>query len=96
MNQKVLLKGFKKPKSIQYEKDEQTFNYGKFVIFPFEKGFGHTIGNSLRRILLSSLPGYAISAIRIESINEKGDSKQRHNHIISSEWPVTALYKIGQ
>jgi DNA-directed RNA polymerase subunit alpha len=83
VNQKVLLKGFKKPKSIQYEKDEQTLNYGKFIIYPFEKGFGHTIGNSLRRILLSSLPGYAISAIRIETLNEKGDSK-----ILSSEFEL--------
>lgn len=75
MNQRVLLKGFKKPKNIVYEKEEQTPNYGKFIIYPFEKGFGHTIGNTFRRVLLSSMPGYAISAIRIQSYNKNNDVK---------------------
>jgi len=81
VNQKVLLKGFKKPKNIFYEKEDQTPNYGKFIVYPFERGFGYTIGNTFRRILLSSIPGYAISAIRVETYNEKGDSK-----ILSSEF----------
>ena len=67
MNQKVLLKGFKKPKNIFYEKDEQTPYYGKFIVYPFERGFGYTIGNTFRRVLLSSLSGYAISAMRVQS-----------------------------
>jgi len=75
VNQKVLLKGFKKPKTITYEREEQTPNYGKFVIYPFEKGFGYTIGNTLRRVLLSSIPGYAISAIRVQSKTKNGDIK---------------------
>ncbi len=75
MNQKMLLKGFKKPKSISYDKEEQKPNYGKFVIYPFERGFGHTIGNTLRRVLLSSLPGYAISAMRIETYSDDGGVK---------------------
>jgi len=83
VNQKVLLKGFKKPKNISYEKEEQTPNYGKFVIYPFERGFGHTIGNTFRRVLLSSLPGYAISAIRIETRNQAGDTK-----VLSSEFEL--------
>lgn len=83
MNQKVLLKGFKKPKNIQYEKDEQTPNYGKFIIYPFERGFGHTVGNTFRRVLLSSLPGYAISAIRVETRNSNGDVK-----VLSSEFEL--------
>ena len=43
-------------------------NYGKFVIEPLERGYGHTLGNSLRRILLSSMPGAAITHIKIEGI----------------------------
>ncbi len=45
--------------------------YGKFVIEPLERGFGHTLGNSLRRVLLSSLPGVAVSSIRIEGIQHE-------------------------
>ena len=40
--------------------------YGKFVIEPLERGFGHTLGNSMRRVLLSSLPGVAVSSVHIE------------------------------
>lgn len=75
MSQKALLKGFKKPKTIQYEKETATSNYGKFIIYPFERGFGHTIGNTFRRVLLSSMPGYAITAIRVQSYNEKNELK---------------------
>ncbi|MGN1250501.1 MAG: DNA-directed RNA polymerase subunit alpha, partial [Candidatus Spyradocola sp.] len=42
--------------------------YGKFVVEPLERGFGTTLGNSLRRILLSSLPGVAVSSVRIEGV----------------------------
>ncbi len=45
--------------------------YGKFLIEPFERGFGTTIGNSLRRILLSSIPGSAITGVRIEGITHE-------------------------
>lgn len=75
MNSRALVKGFKKPKGISYEKEDQTPNYGRFVIYPFERGFGHTIGNTFRRILLSSIPGYAISALVIKTKTEKGEFK---------------------
>jgi len=81
VNQKVLLKGFKKPKTIQYEKEVNTPNFGKFIIYPFERGFGHTIGNTFRRVLLSSMPGYAISAIRIVTYNKSNELK-----IVTSEF----------
>jgi len=45
--------------------------YGKFAIYPFEKGFGHTVGNSLRRILLSSLEGAAITSCRINGVSHE-------------------------
>lgn len=75
MNQRVLLKGFKKPKNIIYEKEGATSNYGKFIIYPFERGFGHTLGNTLRRVLLSSLPGYAITAMRVKTIEHGNNVK---------------------
>ena len=55
-----------RPKGIFVE--EATATYGKFVAEPFERGFGITVGNSLRRILLSSLQGAAITAIRIDGV----------------------------
>ena len=42
--------------------------YGKFVVEPLERGYGTTLGNSLRRVLLSSLPGYAITSVKIDGI----------------------------
>ena len=45
--------------------------YGKFVIEPLERGFGNTIGNALRRVLLSSLEGSAVTAVRIEGITHE-------------------------
>ena len=48
-----------------------TSNYGRFVVTPLERGFGTTIGNSLRRILLSSLPGAAATSIKIEGVQHE-------------------------
>ncbi|MFN3551176.1 MAG: DNA-directed RNA polymerase subunit alpha, partial [Endomicrobiia bacterium] len=44
-------------------------NYGKYAIYPLERGFGHTLGNSLRRILLSCLEGAAITSCRIPGVS---------------------------
>jgi DNA-directed RNA polymerase subunit alpha len=57
-----------KPKSLQAEKDTLTTTYGKFTAEPFERGFGTTLGNALRRVLLSSLQGAAISSVRIKGV----------------------------
>jgi DNA-directed RNA polymerase subunit alpha len=81
MARKNLLKGIKRPKGITYEHGELRQNYGKFTAAPFEPGFGTTIGNTLRRVLLSSIEGYAITAIKITSYNETGTA-----HVISSEF----------
>lgn len=72
MARRNLLKGFKRPKGITFEHSELEPDYGKFVAYPFERGYGVTMGNTLRRILLSSIQGYAISAIRITSYKEDG------------------------
>jgi DNA-directed RNA polymerase subunit alpha len=57
-----------KPKGLEVEEKNLTPTYGKFVGEPFERGFGVTVGNSLRRVLLSSLQGAAISAVRIKGV----------------------------
>jgi len=49
----------------------QSGTYGKFVIEPLERGFGHTLGNSMRRVLLSSLPGVAVSSVHIEGVQHE-------------------------
>ncbi len=68
MAPKNLLKGFKRPSKITFEHDQVTPNYGRFIAEPFEKGYGLTIGNSLRRVLLSSIEGSAITAFKIEGV----------------------------
>ena len=80
MARKNLLKGFKKPKGITFEHGETSEDFGRFIAYPFERGFGTTIGNTLRRILLSSIQGYAISALKIVSYDKEGTA-----HTISSE-----------
>ncbi len=55
------------PEKINFEKEQISETYGKFVAEPFERGYGHTIGNSLRRILLSSLEGAAVTSVKIQS-----------------------------
>ncbi|HMP89430.1 MAG TPA: DNA-directed RNA polymerase subunit alpha [Kiritimatiellia bacterium] len=57
---------FEMPKRIQKDEKDSAVNYGKFIAEPFEAGYGRTIGNSLRRVLLSSLEGAAISSVKIE------------------------------
>ena len=56
------------PEGIELDESTYTNTYGKFVVQPLEKGFGTTIGNAFRRVLLSSLPGAAITMIRVENI----------------------------
>jgi len=81
MARKNLLKGFKRPKGITYEQSESGPDYGKFLAYPFEPGYGTTVGNTLRRILLSSIQGYAITAVRIVRYDSEGAQ-----HIVTSEF----------
>ena len=55
-----------RPKAIQLDPDSNSGTYGKFTCEPLERGFGITVGNSLRRVLLASLQGAAITAVRME------------------------------
>jgi DNA-directed RNA polymerase subunit alpha len=59
------------PKGIQISNPENIANYGRVVVEPLERGWGHTIGNSLRRILLSSLQGAAVISVRIDGITHE-------------------------
>src|SRR5271169_5022778 len=62
----VRLGRFEMPKRLQKEDASATATYAKFVADPFETGYGHTIGNSLRRVLLSSLEGAAITSLKVD------------------------------
>ena len=64
----MLWRGFQKPKRLAVDAETLTETYGKFSAQPFERGFGTTIGNALRRTLLSSIEGAAVTAIRIEGV----------------------------
>jgi DNA-directed RNA polymerase subunit alpha len=57
-----------KPRSIVVDEASRTERYGKFVAEPFERGFGTTVGNSLRRVLLSSIRGAAVTAVKIDGV----------------------------
>ena len=65
---KISLKDLIRPRRIEVEGDNDNAFYGKFVAEPLERGFGLTIGNGIRRILLSSLQGAAITSIRVEGV----------------------------
>ena len=72
----MLWSDFQKPKKLDYDPETLTPNYGRFIAQPFERGFGTTIGNALRRVLLSSIEGAAISAIRVEGVLHEFSSLQ--------------------
>ena len=64
----MLWRGFQKPKRLSVDLETLTDKYGKFSAQPFERGFGTTIGNALRRVLLSSIEGAAVTAVHIEGV----------------------------
>src|SRR5689334_15660166 len=64
----VLWRGFQKPKRLATDTETLTDKYGRFYAQPFERGFGTTIGNALRRVLLSSIEGAAVTAVKIEGV----------------------------
>src|SRR6266446_726372 len=64
----MLWSDFQKPKKLDYDSETLTPNYGRFIAQPFERGFGTTIGNALRRVLLSSIEGAAITAVKIDGV----------------------------
>jgi DNA-directed RNA polymerase subunit alpha len=65
---------FELPNKLTKVEEGSTPTYGKFIAEPFEAGYGHTIGNSLRRVLLSSIEGAAISSIKVDGVNHEFQS----------------------
>ena len=67
----MLWKGFQRPKRLEVERETLTDRFGRFSAQPFERGFGTTIGNAVRRVLLSSIEGAAVVAVKIEGVQHE-------------------------
>ncbi|HUT34818.1 MAG TPA: DNA-directed RNA polymerase subunit alpha [Planctomycetota bacterium] len=68
---RIRWRGFELPTRVVCDRETLTGSYGKFVAEPFERGFGTTVGNSLRRVLLSSIEGGGITTVRIEGVQHQ-------------------------
>ncbi len=64
----MVSKGFQRPQRIEVDRESLTASFGRFVAQPFERGFATTIGNALRRCLLSSIEGAAVTAVQVEGV----------------------------
>ncbi|SUZ97565.1 uncharacterized protein METZ01_LOCUS50419 [marine metagenome] len=67
----MLWKGFQRPKRLEVERETLTDRFGRFSAQPFERGFGTTVGNAVRRVLLSSIEGAAVVAVKIEGVQHE-------------------------
>src|SRR5689334_13512021 len=68
---RIRWRDFEVPNSVICDESTRTAQYGRFIVEPFERGFGVTVGNSLRRILLSSLEGAAVVNVKIEGVQHE-------------------------
>ncbi|TAH34951.1 MAG: DNA-directed RNA polymerase subunit alpha [Planctomycetota bacterium] len=68
---RIRWRDFELPSGVVQEEGTATETFGKFLVEPFERGFGHTIGNGLRRVLLSSIEGTAVTALQIEGVEHE-------------------------
>lgn len=90
---RIRWRGFELPTHVTLNKETATDKYGMFDAEPFERGYGVTIGNSLRRVLLSSLEGAAVMAMRLE-VGHKGDDGKHKTTQISHEFTaIPGLYE---
>ena len=71
---RIRWRGLELPSRVVCNREKLTDTYGEFHVEPFERGFGHTVGNSLRRILLSSLEGSAVTKIKIQGVQHEFSS----------------------
>lgn len=71
---RIRWRNFELPSKVTPDAATLTSTYGRFSIEPFERGFGHTIGNGLRRVLLSSIEGTAVATVKIEGANHEFDT----------------------
>ena len=90
---RIRWRGFELPTHVTLEKETANDRYGKFTAEPFERGYGVTIGNSLRRVLLSSLEGAAVSSVRVEVAHKGEDGKQKTTHISHEFTAIPGLYE---
>jgi len=67
----MLWKGFQRPKRLEFDAETLTERFGRFYAQPFERGFGTTIGNALRRVLLSAIEGAAVTAVKIDKVQHE-------------------------
>ena len=67
----MMTNNFQMPEKVELDESSYSNTFGRFVLQPLEKGFGVTLGNAFRRVLLSSLPGSAITAIRIDNVQHE-------------------------
>jgi len=65
---RIRWRNFELPTSVELDKEISTDTYGRFIIEPFERGFGHSVGNGLRRVLLSSIEGASITSVKIDGV----------------------------
>jgi DNA-directed RNA polymerase subunit alpha len=90
---RIRWRGFELPTHVTLNKETATDKFGSFDAEPFERGYGVTIGNSLRRVLLSSLEGAAVMSLRLE-IGHKGDDGKFKTTQISHEFTaIPGLYE---
>ena len=99
-----MFKGFQKPKRLVANTDTLTERYGMFTAQPFQRGFGTTVGNSLRRVLLSSIEGAAVTAVKMEGVlhefqsipgvvedaTDRKSTRLNSSHIQKSRMPSSA------
>src|SRR5438094_8186376 len=71
---RIRWRGLELPSRVICDRSKLTDSYGEFHVEPFERGFGHTVGNSLRRILLSSPEGSAVTKIKIQGVQHEFSS----------------------
>jgi len=90
---RIRWRGFELPTHVTLEKDTANDRYGKFVAEPFERGYGVTVGNSLRRVLLSSLEGAAVSSLRVEVTHKGEDGKPKTTHVSHEFTAIPGLYE---
>ena len=71
---RIRWRNFELPSKVEPDQESLSTEYGRFVVEPFERGFGNTIGNGLRRVLLSSIEGTAVTTVRVEGASHEFDS----------------------
>ncbi|HEY3319956.1 MAG TPA: DNA-directed RNA polymerase subunit alpha [Planctomycetota bacterium] len=90
---RIRWRGFELPTHVSPEKETANERYCKFAAEPFERGYGVTVGNSLRRVLLSSLEGAAVQSVRVEVTHNGEDGKQKTTHVSHEFTAIPGLYE---